>query len=327
MEVSMTQKPPPTIDRTMLTNVVRQDQHSPDFEVLDWTVSTLSNRGGTGNQVLRVSGQGRDKTGTRSWAVALKIIPLPSDDVPLSNLFYPRRELYAYGSGMLARLPGPVVAAQCYSVSEQADGIWLWTELLNDTMDGRWTLSDFTFAADQLGRFNAACAEAGPPAEPWLARAHAQQWTTVFDFAPAWENPHVQAVFPEALRTRLECLWNERADFFAVLEQLPQNFSHFDYKCDNMFLRQRVDGQREVVAVDWEVCGLGPLGGDLVSLVGASTWQFNWDARHIAELDGAAFAAYLQGLRVGGWQGDADQIRLAYTDEARKLMARLALSQ
>jgi hypothetical protein len=308
------QKSPPTIDPTILTDVVRQAQNSSDFEVTDWTVSLLSNRGGATEHVLRVIGHGRDRVGTRPWEVALKIIALPSEDLPPNDLHYARRELFAYGSGMLADLPGPVTAARCYAIYEQPDSVWLWTELLTDMTGGHWTLPDFTFAADQLGRFNSACTLAGPPpTEPWLASAHAQQWTAIFDFVSAWEDPRVQEVFPAPLHARLERLWAERADFFAVLDQLPQTFSHFDYKCDNLFLRNRADGQREVVAVDWGVCGVGALGGDLVSLVGISTWQFNWDPAQIAELDTVAFATYLHGLRAAGWQGEEAQIRLAFT--------------
>jgi hypothetical protein len=311
----MMQKPLPTIDGTMLTEVVRKEQNSPDFELIDWTVSTLSNRGGNdAASVLLVSGRGRDKAGTRPWEVALKITALPSEEIPPYSLFNARRELLAYGSGMLESLPGPILAARCYGVIEQAGAVWLWTEVLTDVTSGSWTLPDLIFAADQLGRFNANCALAGSsPTEPWLARAHAEQWITIFNSSSALENPHVQEAFPAALWARLERLWADRTDFLAVLDRLPQTFSHFDYKCDNLFLRHRADGQREVVAVDWAVCGVGALGGDLVSLVGASTWQFNWEPKRISDLDIAAFAAYVQGLRVVGWQGDEAHIRLAYT--------------
>jgi hypothetical protein len=278
-------------------------------------MSILANRGGnTPDGVLRVSGSGADAAGTRPWEVALKRIVLLADDTPPHSLHYPQRELFAYSSDLLTHLPGPVVPARCFGVSEQADAIWLWTEVLTDVTAGQWTLAEYVFAADQLGRLNGACAIAGaPPTEPWLARDHAEQWTTIFDFVSAWKNPRVQATFPAELRQRMTRLWEERESFFAVLNRLPQAFSHFDYKRDNLFVRTRVDGTREIAAIDWGVCGVGALGGDLVSLVGASTWQFDWEPAYIAALEGSTFAAYEQGLHASGWSGDMAMIRLAYT--------------
>jgi hypothetical protein len=63
----------PSITIVELTNVVRQDQRSPAFEVLDWTVSMLSDRSTVNpDGVLRVSGHGRDSRGVRPWSVASK---------------------------------------------------------------------------------------------------------------------------------------------------------------------------------------------------------------------------------------------------------------
>ena len=186
-------------------------------------------------------------------------------------------------------------------------------EVLRDEANGAWSLADYAFAADQLGRFNGACAHMViPPTESWFARAHAKQWTEVFAFDPAWEHESVRAAFPASIQTRLSQLWVDREQYMTVLDQLPYTFSHFDYKRDNLFFRTRTDGTREVVAVDWAVCGVGALGGDLVSLVGASTWQFDWEPHSIAELDRVAFAAYTDGLRVAGWHGDVQLLRLGY---------------
>jgi len=306
-------KTPPTIDPAVLTAVVRQDQRSAAFEVLDWTVHTLSNRG-KGNPVLRVSGHARDSAGVRPWSVALKIISKPETDEEPSYLGYWMREVLAYDSGVLANLPGPVVPARSYGTNVHLDSVWIWMELLTDAASSQWDLRDYAFAADQLGRFNGACARGGPlPDAPWLARGHARDWTTFLNFEHAWQNPQVQHYFPSRTRARLEQLWAERERFFTLLDRLPQVFSHFDYKRSNLFLRQRADSQREVVAVDWGDCGIGALGGDLVFLIGASAWFFDWEPAHVADLSATVFDAYLQGLRAAGWQGEQHLIRLGYT--------------
>ena len=305
----------PSIDIAELTNVVRQDQRSVVFEVLDWTVSTLSDRS-TVNQdgLLRVSGHGRDSLGVRPWSVALKIMMKPETDGEPSQLGYWMREIYAYDTGLVTSLPGPVVPARYYGTTMHPDSAWLWMELLTEATGCQWQLEDYAFAADQLGRFNGACAIGGPlPDAPWLTRDHARVWTSWLNFETAWQQPQVQQYFPVRTRVRLEQLWAEREHFFTTLDRLPQVFSDFDYKRSNLFLRQRDDNQREVVAVDWGDCGIGALGGDLVFLIGASAWFFDWEPAQVADLSATAFEAYMRGLREAGWQGDQSLIRLAYS--------------
>jgi hypothetical protein len=194
------------------------------------------------------------------------------------------------------------------------DSAWLWMELLTEATGCQWQLEDYAFAADQLGRFNGACAIGGPlPDAPWLTRDHARVWTSWLNFETAWQQPQVQQYFPVRTRVRLEQLWAEREHFFTTLDRLPQVFSDFDYKRSNLFLRQRDDNQREVVAVDWGDCGIGALGGDLVFLIGASAWFFDWEPAQVADLSATAFEAYMRGLREAGWQGDQSLIRLAYS--------------
>jgi hypothetical protein len=135
----------------------------------------------------------------------------------------------------------------------------------------------------------------------------------MLNFESAWQNPQVQHYFPTRTRARLEQLWAARERFFTILDRLPQVFSHFDYKCSNLFLRHRDDNQREVVAVDWGDCGIGALGGDLVFLIGSSTWFFDWEPAYVADLSATAFEAYMHGLREAGWRGDQNLIRLAYS--------------
>ena len=305
-----------SIDLTLLTDVVRQAQRSQSFELLDWNVHILSERGtGDPEGLLRVSGIGRDEDGVRPWAVALKVIKRSlAGNIAPSHLGYWRRETNAYTSGLLANLPGPVMPACCYAITEQPDSAWIWMELLTDVTGGAWDLSHYAFAADQLGRFNGACARTDPlPNAPWLARDHARVWNGMMSFDAAWQDPRVRQHLTPQMGERLLRLWNERERFFTALERLPQGFSHFDFKRANLFLRNRDDGQLEVAAIDWGDCGIGALGGDLALLVGGSCFFFDWDPLRVAELSEVAYTAYLTGLHASGWQGNDDQVRLAYT--------------
>ena len=69
----------PSIDIAVLTNVVRQDQRSPVFEVVDWSVSTLSDQS-TGNN---------DTDGQDASPISITSAPDLHDDGDLWSGFSP----------------------------------------------------------------------------------------------------------------------------------------------------------------------------------------------------------------------------------------------
>ena len=97
-----------------------------------------------------------------------------------------------------------------------------------------------------------------------------------------------------------------------ILEQLPQVFSHFDFNQRNLLIRQAANGGDELVALDWACAGTGALGGELVSLIGSSAMLYEFDPAGLPVLEAAAYPEYLAGLREAGWDGDPQQVRLAY---------------
>src|SRR5690242_12360378 len=115
------------IDPSVLLNVVRQDQRSPDFQITDWSVRDLSDRGNDGAVLYKYSGHGHDRHGAvRDWAVVLKIVQnLGVDERPAS--WESRwRELRVLQSGLLADLPRSLIAPRCYGASERDGAAWLW---------------------------------------------------------------------------------------------------------------------------------------------------------------------------------------------------------
>src|SRR5258705_9068092 len=113
------------IDPAILVDVVRQDQRSSTFEILDWTVKRLSDKGIINPDGLFLfSGQGHDERGVRAWSVVLKSLKGSKDDPDIGHIFYWKRELLLIQSGLMANLPNPVVVPRFYAATEREDGAW-----------------------------------------------------------------------------------------------------------------------------------------------------------------------------------------------------------
>jgi hypothetical protein len=302
------------IDPSILTEVVRQDQNDPLFEITEWDVKRLSDKGIINPDGLWLfSGDGKNSKGSQSWRIVLKILKREEQESPPSDLWHWKRELLWAQSGLMEHLPGPIKAPRFYKTEETADGAWLWQEHVENQCPNPWKLDDYAFVAQQLGQWNGAYLTGKPlPSEPWFTRQHYRSWYTQTDPEKDFQFPLNQKYMVGELRNRYEQLWTEREKFYNVLETLPQIFSHFDSQRRNLFIRKGKDGQDELVLVDWAVCGLGPLGAELFSLIGMSAALLEWDPSEVIQLDRVVFKNYLQGLGKAGWSGNVDEIRLAY---------------
>jgi hypothetical protein len=303
------------IEPAMLTDVVRQDQSNPSFEIIEWSVQRLSDKGIINPDGLWLfSGSGKDGAKSRPWSVVLKILERPEHEVPLDDLWYWKRELLWVQSGFMDRLPGPVKGPRFYRVEETPNGAWLWQEHIKDHRPNPWGLDDYAFAAQQLGYWNGAyLAGISLPDEPWFTRKHYRSWYSETNPERDFQFLLNQKYIFGDIRNRYEKLWVDREMFYRTLEVLPQTFSHFDSQRRNLFVRSSSDHQDELVLVDWAVCGLGPLGAELFALIGMSAALFEWSPSELAELDKVTFGNYLQALIESGWSGNVDGVRLAYT--------------
>jgi hypothetical protein len=306
----------PGIDPTILTDVVRQDQRSPRFEITSWSVRRLSDKGIINPDGLWfLSGEGQDQAGSRSWSLVLKIFQRPEQETLPSDLWYWKRELLLAQSGFLDHLPGPIKAPRFYRAEETASGAWLWQEYIEPRFSAtKWGLAEYAFAAYQLGYWNGACATSAPlPTESWLTRQHYRSWYTETNPEQDFQFALNQQYITDTLRAHYDRLWAERGRFYRTLESLPQTFSHFDSQRRNLFIRQGNNAQDELVLIDWALCGIGPLGAELYGLVSMSATLLDWPPNEVAQLDTAVFVHYLRGLREAGWRGNTDNVRLGYT--------------
>lgn len=128
-----------------------------------------------------------------------------------------------------------------------------------------------------------------------------------------WQSLLVQRAFSPSLRQRVLDLWAEKARFFHALDRLPQVLCHNDCHRRNLLWRAVEQGQAELIVLDWAFCGTGGVGMDIGELVATSTYFFDSDLTHVAELERVVFNGYLAGLRNAGWRGDERLVRLGYT--------------
>ena len=303
------------LDSTRLMEIVRRAQASPGFEIGSWDVRHLSKDGMINPEGLFLfSGDGRDERGRHPWSVVLKAIQSSNPEPDPSDAWHWKREYWAMESGLLERLPGPLVVPRCYGVEEQPDGAWIWMEHIHDRSPRRWGTDEFVFAAEQLGRTTGAWLSSRTKLDyPWLSRGLALTWAEGFEpTEEVWANEYVSKAWSSSMKERLMAVWAERTRLNTAMERLPQTFAHFDSQRRNLMIRARPDGEDELVAVDWAWCGIGPVGADAAILTGNSMILYDADPKTGAQLDEAVFLAYLAGLRAVGWTGSTDEVRLAY---------------
>ena len=238
---------------------------------------------------------------------------------------YPAREGLAYGSGLLAALPGGLAAPRCLAVEAQPDGTTrLWLEAVTDAHPGPWPLDRYAWVARRLGRFNGAYLAGAPlPDQPWLSRGWLRSWVEASGPAVAELEhlagpggpPLLRQLYPPPVVAELRRLWDERERFLTALDRLPRTFCHHDAFRRNLLVRAGPEGE-ELVAVDWAYAGHGAVGEELGQLVVASLFFFETVGIAPRELDAACFAGYVAGLREAGWAGDERLVRLGFTAAA-----------
>jgi hypothetical protein len=316
----------PTIDQAALTPVLRRALDSETVQVVDWDCQPLQAGVGLASSVFRVSGQARDQGDTIPWSLILKVVRLlPHADDPGNVIYYWKREVLAYQTGLLDDLPGGLAAPACYGVVEQpGQGAWLWLEDVADACGPRWPLEQYGVAAHHLGQFNGAYLVGRPlPAASWLSRG----WLRAFveQAAPAVAQLRENQSHPLVRRwlrgdgaDRIFRLWAERATLLDALERLPQTFCHMDAFRRNLFVRWDADAAHreqlcdQTVAVDWAFTGSGAVGEEIVPLVWGSVLFDEVELSQARELEQIVRQGYLQGLRDAGWRGDPRLAHLGY---------------
>ncbi len=313
------------VDAATLAPMVRELLDEPTAVIArGWTCRPLEGGAGEGLGLYRVAGSARVSGATHPWALVVKMCAA-TDGADPGAWDYPAREAMAYGSGLLAALPGGLATPRCLAVEAQPDGTTrLWLEAVTDAHPGPWPLDRYALVARHLGRFNGAYLAGTPlPEQPWLSRGWLRNFVepsglAVSDLerlAGPGGPPLLRQLYPPPVVIEFKRLWSERERFLTALDRLPRTFCHHDAFRRNLLLRAGPEGE-ELVALDWAYAGHGAVGEDLEQLVVASLYFFETGEIALRELDAVCFSNYVAGLREAGWVEDERLVRLGFTAAA-----------
>ncbi|MEZ4865706.1 MAG: phosphotransferase [Caldilineaceae bacterium] len=308
-----------TIDLARLTGLVQCVLDDEMATITNWSHQALDG-GFSGSAVHRVQGQAQTAKGRQSWSLILKVISAAGGGQAPTDFDYWQREALLYQSGLLAALPTDLITPRCYAVVEVSDqSCWLWLEDMGATDEGEWPLEQYGVAARHLGQMNGAyLVGRALPQQPWLRQPDVRQRLTLAapgipELPRLRHHPLFAELWTDARLARVLRLWEEREQFLAVLDRLPQTFCHRDAFRRNLMARQDATGRAKTVLFDWGSAGLGLLGEELVPLFAATLNFVAVDIGRIPMLEQLIFAGYLAGLRAAGWQGDERLARFGFT--------------
>ena len=309
------------VDGTMLAPIVARAVGRAAVQLLAWHWTPLAYDAYLpGRRLVRFAGQAVADGVLLEWAVVLKLLRPDAGLTPRADTQW-RREVQAYASGLLADLPGGLVAPQAFAVSAAPGGtVWLWLEQVVDMYGGRWDFVQFRQAAYHLGAFNGAyLGQRALPTDPWLVRhwpeLHSETVkipTALAEVERLAGDPRVRAAFPDHSPAEMAQLLRDQPRFKAALGQLPVLLSHHDASQANLFARRGSDGSAQTVAIDWESIGYGTFGADIATLVFGTIRRGRFAADRVERLDQVVFDGYLAGLQAAGWRGETVLARLGF---------------
>jgi len=308
------------IDGETLTPLVRGALGNNIADVVDWEYWSIYGGFG-GGKIYRFTGNGSDGGENIQWSLILKVIPTSFDsDHPfvssdsINDMSAANQEPPIYQSGFLDDLPYGLTAPRCFSVVEHPDGtFWLWLEDVKDDI-GDWPLEHYGFIARQFGQFNGSylTGERVPPSllmNTGIHRGMIGVARGMKQLPDSLDHPLVRCACPADLAHGLIRVWADREEFLDALDRLPQTLCHHDVHRGNMFARRGTDGSDQTVVIDWQLAGMGAIGGEMGAFI-QDFFMFDPGPDAMQERSKTIMDGYLAGLHDVGWRDNPRMARL-----------------
>lgn len=304
--------------------------------LVDWSVEPLA-VGAAGNPtsggLFRVSGhvavEGPAREPVVPWSAVLKVVRSPVEtghawDRPTDAIYW-RREADVLTSHLLDDIAG-MVTPRSFGVVEPAPAtMWMWFEDLGLIDRAAWTEAEYQVAARAIARFHAPYLTGTPiPDVPWLNRDFLRGFHAVC--TPSFErlmnrsrraSDACRGLGPERAGPEIAALERIMVDgdrLLAALDVVPQTLCHHDTNIDNLLVRPGPDGAPQLVALDWQMVGPGPVGADLGQLL--CNLPAAGGATPPADVEAAVLRIYRDELTAAGVDIDLDTVRTAYVADA-----------
>lgn len=322
----------PAINPRVLAQAVGQALSRPNASVAEWHIGPAlpAPTFPLTASLVRLAGTARDGQHTLDWALFVKTIqsfahapilqavpPEMRDQVVRS--FPWRTEAEVYSSELPGVLPAGLRMPVVHVIEELGDDrIRLWMEDVTVTA-ATWDLDRYARAARLLGRLAGRFPEghlpAGVPARVEVPRVYFEG-RIVNDVLPRlrddalWAEPHIAETVDASLREDLMALAAEGPAILDALDAIPRYFAHGDACPQNLLIDP--DDRANLVAVDWGLAGLRPVGSDLGQLLAGRAESGELDPTQLSAIDEAIVPAYLEGLREEGGVATEAETRFGY---------------
>ncbi|MCS7463925.1 aminoglycoside phosphotransferase family protein [Paenibacillus doosanensis] len=282
-----------------------------------WQASNIVTGG-----LYRVEGTALAQDRPIRWSMIVKIVVPAAGSQGPAHYNYWKREILAYQSGLLEKLPSVIRAPRCYGVEEKEDKtVWIWMEEVSDYYKGQWSGKQYEDVARCLGRFNGAYGSVEAlPSAPWLCSNWLSSWVEECDKydngiarkQEVWAHPSVKELFPSDTFRRYSEFCRMRSRLLDGLSRLPKVFTHNDAWRPNLYLQE--DGT--VAAIDWAFAGIAGVGEELGRYYGLCLHSGLGASFDMAELAEKFLQRYYEGLEDAGWNGGLRQVRFGFLTAA-----------
>jgi hypothetical protein len=312
------------VSNAALSEVARAAAGRPHARLSGWSADPVARSqelpGASTGGLYRVGGVVEDDGGATAWSVILKVLtsfrhrPLPvPTTAPQSVLTRVRaladedvtwrHEADLYQAGIDDLLPEGLRLPAVHRVDD-LDRVAIWMEDVR-AIDAVWDLPRFSRVARALGRLAVRLTRAQGRLPATFSRIPGQMlrlqlleremlWMPGLADERVWTHPLVADVADDRLSADLRHLAARLPTLLAGLDRLPHTFVHGDAGPQNLLAP--VDDPGSLVAIDWSLIGLSPVGYDLAQLLIGEVHAGHLPASALPEVRAAALEGYCAGL-------------------------------